>query len=101
MLVLGLEHVLPVNPGTNWPNMSPDLAAALYTRLGNLAMLQVSKNSDLANKSFAEKKKVLGASAYKLTSQIAAYADWGLNEMNDRQVKLAELAVKTWTLDVK
>ena len=49
---VNLEHVLPENPGENWPKMPSDLAAALYTRLGNLALLQTAKNSDLGNKSF-------------------------------------------------
>ena len=49
---------------------------------------------------FGEKKKILGQSTYLLTSQIGTYPDWGLDEINDRQSKLANLAVKTWALDL-
>jgi len=97
---VNLEHVLPENVGTNYPKVPPDLAAALYSRIGNMALLQQNRNRDLGNKAFTDKKAVLQQSAFVLTSQIATYGDWGLNEINDRQNKLADLAVKTWPLSL-
>jgi hypothetical protein len=97
---VNLEHVLPERPGTNYPIIPLDLAAALYPRIGNLALLQNTKNNDLGNKAFGDKKPILQQSTFVLTSQIADYGDWGLNEINDRQNKLADLAVKTWPLTV-
>jgi hypothetical protein len=55
--VINLEHVLPENPEGKWPEFSPELADALFKRLGNLALMQAKQNSDLRSSSFEDKKK--------------------------------------------
>ena len=94
--VINLEHVLPKAPEQNWPVFSEDELGQFTTRLGNLALLQASKNSDLKSQSFVDKKKVYAESPYLLTSQIAAVEDWNADAINDRQKMMAELGVKTW-----
>ncbi|MCI0420635.1 MAG: HNH endonuclease family protein [Acidobacteria bacterium] len=96
-----LEHVLPENPGGNWPGLSSDVVDMLYTRLGNLVLLQVSKNAKLGNASFEDKKKVLSQAGFALTLRVANYSAWGPDEIADRQAKLAEHALETWPLVVK
>lgn len=98
---INLEHVLPDNPGTNWPGIDPEIASAFCRRIGNQVLLKVTQNSMIGNKSFADKKPILKASGYLLTSQIADKNSWGVNEINERQIKLAELAVKTWPLTIR
>jgi len=98
--VINLEHVLPANPESNWPNIDSETAAANYKRIGNLALLQASKNQIVGNRSFAEKKPILASSSYVLTQEIAKQADWGIDEINSRQKSLARLAVATWPLQV-
>lgn len=98
--VINLEHVLPANPGENWPEIDPDVAAAYYKRLGNMVIVQAKKNSLMGNSGPEEKKAILKDSAFDLTSEIASYQKWGVKEINERQKKLAELAVKTWPLTV-
>ncbi|VWD65118.1 hypothetical protein BLA50215_07952 [Burkholderia lata] len=93
---VNLEHVLPENPQENWPHVEPDVAAAYSKRLGNLAILSTALNTEIGNKGFEEKRKVLAASQFKLTNGIADYASWGPVEIDARQAMLADLAVKAW-----
>lgn len=91
-----LEHVLPVNPGTDWKHIKPEDAKANYNRLGNQALLSGTFNSKLGNVGFAEKKKVFKDSPFSLTSMMAKKAQWGLKDISDRQKMLSDLAVKAW-----
>ncbi|PRF47606.1 DUF262 domain-containing protein, partial [Burkholderia multivorans] len=93
---VNLEHVLPENPEENWPHVEPDVAAAYSKRLGNLAILSTALNTEIGNKGFEEKRKILATSQFKLTNGIANYASWGPAEIDARQATLADLAVKAW-----
>jgi hypothetical protein len=94
--VINLEHVLPRKPEGNWPEFSDDDVDLFSTRLGNLALLRATDNSDLKSQAFAEKKQLLANSPYLLTSQIGDLEDWTPAAITERQKKLAELAVRTW-----
>ena len=96
--VVNLEHVLPRRPDGNWPQFSDEEAEALHRRLGNLALLNAKGNSDLKSAGFDEKKKVFATTPYELTKQIATLTQWTPIEINERQKKMAELAVRTWPL---
>ncbi|MGC2423318.1 MAG: DUF262 domain-containing HNH endonuclease family protein [Nitrospirota bacterium] len=93
---INLEHIMPDNPQDKWPELDPELAGAYYSKIGNMVMLQAKKNSMIGNNSFEEKKKVLKDSTFLLTSEVAVYPKWGSEQINDRQKKLAKLAVETW-----
>jgi len=95
---INLEHILPENPGAHWRVFNPETASAFHKRIGNLAILQAKRNSIVGNNSFAEKKPVLKASAFMLTSDVAKYDRWGAEEITERQKELAKLAVSTWPL---
>lgn len=97
---VNLEHVLPENPGGNWPDFTPELAEAYARRLGNLALLSTKKNVDIGNESFAAKRAILAASDFHLTKSIGQCAKWGPDEIEARQVVLAELALKVWAYKV-
>lgn len=96
--VVNLEHVLPENPGNKWGSIPLDVAKAYYKRIGNLALLSNPINTSIGNDSFADKKPFLSQSDFKLTQQVATYQDWGVIQIDDRQKKLATLAVNTWPL---
>lgn len=99
--VINLEHVLPQNPDEKeWGHIEPELAAAYHKRLGNMVLLQASKNSSIGNRGPAIKRTVLKDSTYILTAEVGRKASWGIKEINDRQRKLAKLAVETWPIDV-
>jgi uncharacterized protein with ParB-like and HNH nuclease domain len=95
--VINLEHILPENPTKEqWPDIDPDTAAAFYKRLGNMVIMQAKKNTLIGNSSIDDKKIVLRDSTYLLTQEISEYQKWGIAEINDRQKKMAKLAVETW-----
>lgn len=99
--VINLEHILPEIPGPAWYHIEPEVAAAIYRRLGNMVLIQATKNSMIGNSDFVKAKRpVLGASAYILTSETAQNEIWGIDQISDRQKRLAKLAVKTWPIDV-
>jgi hypothetical protein len=97
-IVINLEHVLPENPGGNWPGFDVDTAALYHNRLGNMVLLQATQNTLVANSSFAVKKPVLAASTFALTKQVGEKKTWGKEEITARQKQLAQLALVTWPL---
>jgi len=93
-----LEHVLPQKPETNWPQWSEDEIKAYGKRIGNMVLLTAQSNSTLKSKSFAEKRAYLAASPYETTSMVGEQTEWLPAQVLERQVKLAELALKAWPL---
>jgi hypothetical protein len=96
--VINVEHILPEHPEDNWPNIDKDMASALHKRLGNMVLMQASKNSLIGNSAFSEKKKVLKESAFALTSEVAKESRWEAKQIKERQAELAKLAVETWPI---
>lgn len=95
---INLEHILPTNIGSEWPNVDLETASAWYKKIGNLVLLQAKKNALIGNDSYANKKTTLSESAFLLTKEVAKNATWGPDEIKERQQKLAKLAIKTWPL---
>lgn len=93
-----LEHIAPENPGDKWPNLSPDEAIALFRRLGNMVLLQASKNTVIGNGAFSEKKGMFADSSFLLTQEVGQLESdkWSVDEVSRRQKALAILAVQTW-----
>ncbi len=54
--VINLEHILPENPEDSWPEFTPEMAAAFYRRIGNMARLLARSNSDLKSVAFNKKR---------------------------------------------
>lgn len=94
---VNLEHILPQSPSEEW-KVDPDTLRANYRRLGNMVLLQASENDLIGNAAYTKKRPSLGKSAFSLTREAAKYDKWRAEEINDRQSRLAELAVKTWPL---
>jgi hypothetical protein len=96
---VNLEHVLPINPAE--ANSEEFMDASGYTaRIGNLVLLSAKINSIAGNDSFELKRPLLDASPFLLTKEVAQYRTWGVTEIDDRQAKLAKLAVKTWSMNI-
>ena len=96
--VITLEHVLPQNPGENWPNVEPAVHSTYYRRLGNMALLPETPNRDIGNDAFVDKKPIYKSSSYNLTKEIADETQWGSIEIENRQQRMAKLAIKSWPL---
>lgn len=94
---INLEHVLPQTPSKDW-KIDAESAQAALRLLGNMVLLRANQNTHLGNATFDEKKKVFKQSGYSITNQVADYKKWTLDEIHDRQSKMAKIAVKTWSL---
>jgi Protein of unknown function (DUF1524) len=92
---VNLEHILPVTPSADW-DISADIAAAYYRRIGNMVLLNARENTDIGNDSFGEKKAILRRSPFILTSDVAKARDWGPRQIESRQAALAEFAPAVW-----
>jgi hypothetical protein len=99
--VINLEHILPENPGKGWGGIKRDIAHSYYQRLGNMVLLQASKNAEVGNKSFEDKLPILRNSAFFLTKEVANFNSWNVKQIDERQERLAKLALKTWPIDAR
>jgi hypothetical protein len=98
---IGLEHVAPLTPTlSEWSDFTAEEYDEYVNRLGNLCLLANRPNSDLGNRPFAHKQPVLKAESIKLTSEIGSSSIWTKKAIEQRQQRLASLAVKTWPLSV-
>jgi hypothetical protein len=98
--VITLEHIIPKNPEENWPEIEPEVAVAMYKRIGNMVLLPATRNSDVGNAAFKVKARAYKRSGYILTNEVAKQKRWGVDQVNGRQSILAELAVQTWPVSV-
>ncbi len=94
---VNLEHILPVTPSDEW-DISTDLAAAYYRRIGNMVLLNSRQNVELGNLGFSEKRTILKGSPFLLTAETARSKKWGPDQIAKRQERLAELAPAVWPL---
>jgi hypothetical protein len=94
--VINLEHVLPRKPEENWPDWTEEDVRLHATRLGNLALLRASDNSNLKSEPFSEKRKVYATTPYVLTNQLGDLTEWTPATLAERQKQPAQLAAKTW-----
>lgn len=92
---VNLEHVLPRTLSSDW-EFNADQHRAYLKRLGNLAIMSTRLNSEIGNSSFENKKQHYESSDFILTSSIAENSSWTEVEINERQERMADLAVDTW-----
>jgi hypothetical protein len=98
---INLEHVMPQRESPDWPHVTPQDIETHASRLGNMVLLQATKNNQLGSKAFDVKKRIFKDSPYILTAQIADKTSWGTKEIEERQNILAEYAAKTWPIDLR
>ncbi|RCK80600.1 MAG: RloF [Candidatus Ozemobacter sibiricus] len=96
-----IEHILPENPGPEWEQAFPALDAEQDGyRLGNLTLLEETKNREVGNSSYTQKRAVYLTSAFKMTRETAAYDEWTPSTLQKRQERLAKIASQVWRIDV-
>jgi hypothetical protein len=96
---INLEHVLPENPDAEWA-IKKDMVEANFEKLGNLALLKKRMNKKIANRFITYKTNSYADSTYQLTNELKNKKTWGPKEIEARQRKMAELAVKVWPLSL-
>ena len=92
-----IEHVLPQNPGSNWPLFNDDQAEASVFRIGNMTLLKTSTNRDIQNFSYSEKREVYRASDFQITRKISEEnSEWTTERISARQADMARTASGVW-----
>ncbi|MEZ4659762.1 MAG: DUF1524 domain-containing protein [Caldilineaceae bacterium] len=66
-----IEHILPENPDSDWPQFSDLQVEQNVYRLGNMTLLSADRNRNLGNKDFAEKRKAYADSKFEITLNIS------------------------------
>ncbi len=94
---VNLEHVLPQNPSPEW-GVDDDTVQTYYNRLGNLALLEKKMNKEFQNSPFERKAGEYKESAFRLTRELGDHTGWGVREIQERQQRLARLAVAAWPI---
>jgi len=92
-----IEHILPESYPFAWEQdfSEEDFERNVYM-LGNLTLLEASKNNrEAADHIFEEKKKVYATSRFALTRNID-YPQWLPQNIKKRQSELAKLATAIW-----
>jgi hypothetical protein len=95
-----IEHVLPETESlpTEWQNIfSTEEQEKNVYRLGNLTLLERSKNSLCGTKPFDEKQKIYHQSQYEMTKNLS-YPEWTPSQIKSRQETLAKTAIAVWKI---
>ncbi|HTV38201.1 MAG TPA: HNH endonuclease family protein, partial [Xanthobacteraceae bacterium] len=82
----------------NWPQFTDEQVKLYYKRVGNLCLMRASDNSTAKSATFSDKKPLFAKSPYVLTKQVAEAAQWGWEEIVERQKTLAKIAINTWPI---
>lgn len=99
---VNLEHILPKKPAGNYPLFNDEQYEIYLKRVGNLTVMNAKLNNNQKNSSFKEKKKAYKKSTILITKALADFrGDWKPEYIEKRQNELAEIAVKTWSLNLE
>ncbi|WP_375155706.1 DUF262 domain-containing protein [Neotabrizicola shimadae] len=94
---LTIEHILPERPGAGWRQFSETEAKSDVYRLGNLALIEPSRNQAAGNHDYEVKKGLLSSSGLASTSSIPSeYSDWTPDSVARRQGIQARHATGIW-----
>ena len=96
-----LEHILPRNAkDAYWTtNFTVDEIKNWCNKLGNLVIINGTKNTKLNNKAFAEKVEqyLSKKSDFEITKEVLALNDWKIESVAGRQESLMNRALNLWT----
>lgn len=96
-----LEHILPRNAkDAYWTtNFTVDERKNWCNKLGNLVIINGTKNTKLNNKAFAEKVEqyLSKKSDFEITKEVLALNDWKIESVASRQESLMNRALNLWT----
>lgn len=92
-----LEHIIPQNPSPAW-SLPEEIILSYSKKLGNMTLLDPTVNVELGNKTFSEKSAIYAKSPLLITQEIAKNQKWEAEEVDTRQEKFADEALKVWPL---
>lgn len=93
-----IEHIMPQTLGSEWQHISPAEHEEYLHVLGNLSV--TGYNSELSNKSFAEKKKIIRekSKAVVLNGDVWDKDDWTIADIKARGKRLAAMAMQRYAV---
>jgi uncharacterized protein with ParB-like and HNH nuclease domain len=95
-----IEHILPENPTAEWLEVFDKNYEDIVYRIGNLTLIERSKNKDCGNHIFDIKKEIYKTSSYKMTNKLDSdFEKLTRNEIEIRQLELAKIATSVWRID--
>jgi Protein of unknown function DUF262/Protein of unknown function (DUF1524) len=94
---VNIEHILPQKLASGFPDFPAHDYPLYVERLGNLSPLESDLNKKLGSSSYAQKQPVYRQSRFLLAQDIQA-AEWSPEAIHHRQQRMAQLALKIWTL---
>ena len=96
-----VEHILPKaeKHWPEWKGFEGQNPSDWIHRIGNLTLLGQydNKPGDSENRNFLRKKGGYGRSAIALTRALDQHTEWSPGEVNTRQMKLVQQAVRVWS----
>lgn len=97
---LSVEHILPENPTDEWAQnfQGVDIENFIY-KIGNLTLLETSKNREADRQPFEEKKTIYQSSQFCLTTKSVTADDWTPKSVIERQRELANRAKSLWKIN--
>lgn len=95
-----IEHILPENPGDEWPEFNEHADYGFIQRLGNYTLLSKKPNREIGNKGFDVKKDCFAESEFEITRNVTEEHDtWDAERIASRQRWMAKKAAATWRMD--
>ena len=93
-----IEHILPENLTEDWEeNFSEDEHSNNLFKLGNLTILERTKNKKIKDDTFDKKLPIYQTSQYTITKKISAH-EWNVQAIKSRQMQLATTACSVWQI---
>ena len=89
-----IEHIMPEDY-SQW-SIPEEIHDNYLWRLGNLTLLSGKLNISISNKPFIEKRYRYKESKIELNHELADYDHWDEDTIKDRQMRLAQYALKIW-----
>ena len=95
-----IEHILPENPGDGWDDYDEHRDEKFIYRVGNMTLMETSKNRDVGNASYAIKRDAYEESDFTITKKVAEeYSEWNTDKISARQNWMARQATSIWRID--
>lgn len=96
-----IEHILPFNleSAKGWGHITDDVGKAYVRRIGNLTLLTPKENENAGDKDYLSVKVPIYKASFPISQDAATWAKaWGVEAIDDRQKRLAAMALKIWSI---
>ena len=94
---ISLEHICPTHPSEGWEQFTDEDVESLTPRIGNMLLLESSRNRDIGNAPYGVKRQSYAESTYHVPRGLAENCeDWTPDRIEARQQEMARTATAIW-----